>query len=448
MLPEERRLPTKQEFETAIERAFNLYKTYIQEAYDEKPHLSWRDWIEVAGSDEVVRTLENEGPLAQKYWNFLPEDVNVYDVMDLYQKGELPTYRPAPSFQNIQIEPTDGIQRTRFWQPSEVPAYTSRKIKSLYELARRKVTTSNKSAILQARKELLFTFNRSPNIAKDSGIEAKNLNSWIRSFSGMSVKDRQQEYQLNQGVPEEHQWMGFSNSSWINRITIDPNELDQFVGDIDVPNETEMPWRGQSGDTLRRYIVSTFLSIDTRILYDDLNFMIGDCEKRSNRGQYFNNKSTLHGKEIKPKTVVISQLFKNTVAHEIGHYLDYKWAAQYGFSSTPLSTGGFNYPIMPEGHKEWMKKFDQFMNQIEDKADIHSEYTQRRSEVFARFIDKFCQWASREQHGHDYSQYFDKFDQNDFRLFVRLLQEKSFIDAKFPMSLKLSSRKNWIQKIC
>ena len=88
------------------------------------------------------------------------------------------------------------------------------------------------------------------------------------------------------------------------------------------------------------------------------------------------------------------------------------------------------------------------MNKIEDKADIHSEYTQRRSEVFARFIDKFCQWASREQHGHDYGEYFDKFDQNDFRLFVRLLQEKSFIDAKFPMSLKLSSRKNWIQKIC
>jgi hypothetical protein len=264
----------------------------------------------------------------------------------------------------------------------------------------------------------------------------------------MSVKDGRLEYQLNEGVPNEHQWMGFSNSSWINRMTIDPDELDQFVGNIEVPDDTGMQWRGQAGDTLRRYIMNTFLSIDTRILYDDLNFMIGDCEKRRHLGQYFNNKSMLHGKEIKPKTVVISQLFQNTVAHEIGHYLDYKWGSKYIGEGTPLSMATPNYRVMPEGHKEWMQKFDQFMNQIEDKADIGSEYLQRRSEVFARFIDKFCQWTSGERGYRGESHYFDKFNQNDFRLFVRLLQEKSFIDAKFPTSLKLSSRKNWMMKIC
>ena len=161
-------------------------------------------------------------------------------------------------------------------------------------------------------------------------------------------------------------------------------------------------------------------AVDTRIDYHDLSFKIGKCEKPTSLGQYF----------PRTNTIIISDLLEKTVAHEIGHYLDYKWARQYGSNYTPLSDS--SYVAIPEGHQEWAKKYRTFVHNLMDKSDIISEYTQKPSEVFARFVAKFSNWCSGNRYSsHERS---DKFSVQDYMVFVKLLQEKSYLDAKFPIS--------------
>ena len=85
---------------------------------------------------------------------------------------------------------------------------------------------------------------------------------------------------------------------------------------------------------------------------------------------------------------------------------------------------------VPEAHQQWVKGFQSFMRNLEDKAIHRGEYRQRSSEVFARFVDRFHSWVTPTWSGQSD---FDKFKESDYRTFVKLLQEKSFIDAKYPL---------------
>lgn len=424
-----KRLLTHEEFEDALQRAFNSNKDVLEDYYDTK--LTWRRWVQMASPDDVAMLLDNESSLHFKYFQFLPPNVNVETLMVMYINGELKNQpKPVkPNFNNIQIEPTPNVVVEVPWQPQELPYYTSRKFKNLYNKAKERVNRNNRQEVYEARKNLLFAFNRNPRLADISGIPQTELNSWIRNNAGLTVQVRDLEKNLNQNIPDEHQWLGFSNSSWINRQNIDPQDIDQFVGSIDITKQGDDTWTGRQGDVLRRCIMNTFLSIDTRISYKDLNFMIGKCTKSNTLGQYFNQGTDIGDVVIKPRTIIISELSQHTVAHEIGHYLDYKWGSEYGPTGDELSSSRYYY-TGPQEHKQWAIKYQEFISRIEDKADLHSEYTQRRSEVFARFIDHFQRWTSQSKSsGH----YDDKFGDSDCQIFVRLLQEKSYLDARFPI---------------
>jgi len=437
LIKQPRRLPTQQEFEDALTRVFNINRELLQDYYDEGEEqvklYTWRDWMNIADPDGVADVMENESTVYYKYFQFLPEGVTVHDVMSMFLNGQLQSQLAPkrPDFRKIDIQPTDGIQKVVPWQPQELPYYTSRKFKGLYEKARQRVNKTNRQEVYEARKELLFAFNRNPRLADISGIPQRELNDWVRSHAGLNVSTRNLEQSLNYEIPDEHQWLGFSNSSWLSRQVIEPEDVDQFVGEVDTTKRGANTWYGDDGKVLRRYIMNTFLSIDTRISYEDLNFMIGKCGKDSFRGQYFHKATELNGVQLKPRSIVISSVNQNTVAHEIGHYLDYKWGEDYG-TSLALTDLRYDSNVHPD-HRDWVVKFQEFVNQLENKSDIHSEYTQRRSEVFARFVDRFQRWTSpRDFQRDDY--YGDRFDDSDFKLFVRLLQEKSFLDARFPLN--------------
>jgi len=428
------RLPTRQEFEWALQWLFNRYSDHIADYYEEPPR-TWTEWVNLADPDDIALLMSNESDLYYKFFRNLPESVDVYDLIGMYQRGGLSDVATPikPNFQKIDIEPTgnDEQQTVLPWQPQELPYFTSRKFKRIFDLARKRVNKDNRQEVYEARKDLLFAYNRQPQLAEISGISQRDLNDWIRNHAGLTVGTRNLEKALNHEVPDEHQWMGFSNSSWINRQTIDPEDVDQFVGGVDVTKRGVDSWYSNQGDILRRYMMNTFLSIDTRISYEDLNFMIGKCSKDRYRGQYVDKGFDLHGTKIKDRSIIISSLNQHTVAHEIGHYLDWKWGAELGTPESPLT--GMNYEgSVPSSHREWFNKFHAFLGQIENKADIAREYTQRRSEIFARFIDKFQQWTSPRGDVFTRDYYFDRFDDGDFRIFVRLLQEKSFLDARYP----------------
>ena len=54
-------------------------------------------------------------------------------------------------------------------------------------------------------------------------------------------------------------------------------------------------------------------------------------------------------------------------------------------------------------------------------------------EVFARFIARFVEWTHKNAAMSGFSEDYrkDKFTELDFRRFVYLLQEKSYLDAKY-----------------
>jgi len=169
------------------------------------------------------------------------------------------------------------------------------------------------------------------------------------------------------------------------------------------------------------------MSIDTRISYNDLSFIIGSFEKRSTNGRYSPNK----------KLITVADVNPNTIAHEIGHYLDHKWAEEY-FGGTIdrylTDVIEVRFQTLPEGHKEWAMKFREFVHgNLVGKSDIWSEYTQQPREVFARFIDRFTQWTTGRKNLGDLSRRDDSFSESDFLTWVRLLQEKSYVDAKYPL---------------
>ncbi len=418
----EKRLPTHSEMEDALNRLFHVHKEDLKYYYDDPPQ-TWQQWLQLSDPDDIGMLLSNEMNLYNRYFNLLPQDVSVYDVVGLFLKGELPQ-TPVPQYQYEQqtIETTDVGDRNLPWQ-SKQTTIDPEHFRQMYLIAKQRVNPQNREAVQKARKEVYLAFNSDKALAEEVGLSARELNDWVRNHAGLTVERRNLESRLNANIPNEHQWVGISNCSWLNRQVITPEELDAFVGDINVTQDGQTEWHKNRGAVLRRMIMNTFLAVDTRIDYHDLNFVIDDCGPRAN-GTYYHT----------TKTVTVDRLSQHTIAHEIGHYLDHKWGDQYApFVGSYLSDANYVRKNVPPQHEHWIRKFKEFVRNLEDKSDISSEYHQTRSEVFARFIDQFQDWTMPDKERWPYNYAQDKFDESDFRVFIKLLQEKSYIDAKFPL---------------
>ena len=423
---EEHRIPTRLEFEDALERLLKIHKEYLKEEYQDSPIYTVNQWLRIASPDDIAFLLFNESSLYNMYWQHLPNGMDTDQLLDMYTSGKLSNdKKPKHEHVPTPIEHTD-VEHKYPWQPKTVnvdPAY----FQQMYAIAKQRVTPRNRTDIHRARKEVYLAFNREKGLAEAVGISPRELNDWIRAFGGLNVEKRQLEARLNSNIPEEHQWVGLSNCHWLKGQIIEPVDLDKFVGEIEVTKEGTGIWKSQKeGNILRRYIMNTFLAIDTRIDYGDLNFKIGPCSKATSGGDY-------HGSK---KLITISELSENHVAHEIGHYLDHKWGSEYGvWDGDYISDMKSMKASIPEVHKGWIKQFQSFIRHLLYKSDISSAYMQETREVFARFINKFQEWTMPK--GSRWSQEYsnDKFEESDYARFVRLLQEKSYIDSMWPLNL-------------
>lgn len=389
-----------------IEMVFN---EYVQQ---EGQYRTAEEWAQNADVGDVAMLLENSENAVEQYLNKIPElwdDFDVEDIVKAYRAGTLTgDVKQSPVRMNTSLD--TGRQDDRFYAPRIVNSSSE-----TWDLANQRVTNENREAVYQARKDLLF-FAHQPGAAEELGITQKELNARLRSWSNYSANGRAVSQRINEGVAPENQWYGIQNCSAVSKATITDADIESMVKAVE----------GESDDYRRNYVGRTMLALDTHIDWSGLTirFLKGqaDPNDRSVRGSYDNSNQTV---------TVGGSGDSNTVAHEMGHALDGLWGRQIfggGYLSQKLNGDSLESPEA----RQFFNNFKLFIDSLNEKSDIRSSYTGRNTEVFARFIARFVEWADRIAGNRFYSEanyYKDGFTQAQFVEFAKLLQEKSALEA-------------------
>lgn len=394
------------------------------------PDMTWN--IRQATQKDIAdRGWElDSSEIHDRFINKLPQDViddvTVQDILAAYKHGSLPPGSLQQGYsktaKNISSVPVSNEKL--LGAPQSVPIDNP---KEIYSQAIERSTKANAESVLSARKKLFLQYNSDPNLHEKIGIKKTELTKKIRTLTGATATSVSKESSLNAGVPDEFKWTGISNVSYINKASIGPKDIDKYFKKIKVPVSGNEWFAGQ-GNALRHYILDSILAIDTRISYKDLSFDIKTLERAL---------GTFHPREV---TIEINTDSRYTVAHEIGHYLDFKWAREIGMGHNGLSEGSYNFPHIQQVHKlsdehiAWAKEYLKFVDGLKQNGAIDSEYHARATETFARFVSQFCEWTQKQAGRYSekpWSAVSENFTEKDFTDFIDLLQKKSYIDAKY-----------------
>jgi hypothetical protein len=244
---------------------------------------------------------------------------------------------------------------------------------------------------------------------------------------------------INQDAP--YQWTGISDLKAVNEraAEIVKEAFKVYGKSNDITPEHEQ--------MIRQYLAEAIAGLDTDLIYDDLSVFcdsINPVDRPDMKGK-------IMGAFIKKNlSLVIAKNSKFTGAHEVGHYLDNKWAREFGLADESLSTVDWDMlQAIGRGaaHKAWASEFRSFVDTLVGKADNLSEYTLRPDEVFARFVAMFVDWT-RAQAGKVafYEPYYsDKFTESDYLQFVRILQEKAALNKEHGIKATVDNQGKKIQ---
>lgn len=435
---------SKDEVEQLLKRAY----PFVSDFYD-----SFEDWMEQDSNTIDLEIESNDITLMRRSEKLreraeVPDgkgyrgDVSLSEIIDLYKEGKLTKSTAnldAPRRTDIKTDSSVQPTLTQPFSPKVDSTVAVESLKQLYNTANQRVASSNREAVQKARLDLFVQYNANPNLASELGVTPAELNKKIRTMAGFPASGSSVQRDLNQGVAPQYQWIGISNSSYITKQSLQAESVDPMVKKV---TDKTAKWGQPDGKMLRDYILRTMFAIDTRISYADLTFKVESLERAL--GQYNNQRIE----------ITINTGSSNTVAHEIGHYLDYKWAREIGFdnSLTELTQAGFNKKLIQEQynlsdeHMAWVESFKDFSYRLSNVSDLgrdnkSASYRQNPTETFARFVDKFVQWTNKQAGVREWAEsgyYDDKFTESQFREFVTLLQEKAFLDAKY--SIKYDPR--------
>lgn len=412
---------TKAQARQMVERLFNRYKDSLEDS-DGNPIRTVDQALAKMDEGEIAMIAESEYDIYDRYLKTLPEEIGASDIVRALKEGTLPDYIQKKVTPPIEMQPL-GAEVSRFPYAQKAASLSNEEASSLWTIANQRATKTNGDVIADARARLLVDHNIGGLIEK-LGIDQKDLNAKLRSWSAWPAGATKLHDQINAGVEPAAQWWGLSNVSYLSKQVVDPKMVDSFVKSVEAPDKS---WNTPDGNSLRSYIMRAFLGIDTGIEYSDLNFVVDSVLKPL--GQY-----NSHDQKI-----TIRANSPHTVAHEIGHYLDYKWGAEMGLgknSALSRSAPDLNYIAEKNGvgpeRIQFFRRFREFIHDIGERSDLRSEYTQDSAEVFARFIDQFVRWTEREAGVRSWGEthYNDKFHDGDFRRFAKLLQEKAYVDLK------------------
>lgn len=404
---------SKKQVENMINRIKALSKNYyLQQG------IKWED----VSDEDLALEAENNFEIYNRYLANLPEDIFAYDVIKAYRLGLLPENINLSSAKPLDISNSPEIETQNLpWEPKKYQTLDKEELRKILEIAKTRITPTNKNIIEKARYQIFIASFKDPEILNKLEIKQSELNKLIRSWSNMPAKSLELEKKINEATSLTTEWTGISNSAYLSIINIDHQDIDGFFKEIKIdPNISE--WYQKQAEPLRKYILRTTLAIDTHIKYNDLSFEIVNIISsfKNPRGIYIPRNKTIQIKENLP----------NTVAHEIGHYLDYKWAddlSKTNSSIAPLSEAIFNEELVfgdDQEAKQFYHFFQEFIMRISEKSNISSEYLQKRSEVFARFVAQFVDWVNKKSgawYNND-SYYNDNFTEYDFIQFIKILQ--------------------------
>lgn len=403
--------------------------------YSDGEYQNAEQWLREAGSEEVEMYIYNEWSLQEKYMNnnedILNEEYNLSDVLDAYLEGTL-IGKEKPKAKRMDTSKSYGLRDDRFYAPQKIE-----NAKEFLTLANQKLTATNRNAVNNARaKVLLFAHNKGA--AELLGMSQAELNKKLRSWSAYSAQAKRISEEANRGVAEENRWTGIENCAYISKTAVSDEEIERLTGEI----------KGKPNGYEKRYIARVMLAADTHISYKRLKFVFES--KRDVNARFGNPNGRINGfyspgnAEV-PDTIVCSYGAPETVAHEMGHYIDTRWGRDLvGSNSGALFlTRGVNEDIIRARHGEdgiqFVRNFNIFINSLMDVNTAISSYTNDHAEVFARFFAKFVEWTDNiatgsKTYSYESNMYGDKFTQSQYVEFIKLLQEKSMLDAKYEAS--------------
>ena len=410
---------TMDEAKQMIQRAFVIGGIY--EWYDGE-YKNGDDWLRGEGANEVALNIENEYTLTEKYLNklqgYIDGDFYVEDILEAYLKGTL-VGKEKPKAQRLDTSKEYRINDKRFYSPQRI-----KDVKKILQVATQRVTEKNRKEVSNARaKVLLFAHNKGA--SELLGMTQAELNKKLRAWSNYSAKARDISKRFNNGVADSNKWTGIENCSWLYKGTVTTKDLESLVKSV----------KGASSDYEKLYIARTMLALDTHIDWSWLSFEF-DTYNEVNKGKTFSVSKCLGYYTNESRKIVVTHDKPHTVAHEMGHALDYQWARDLGYNSTALTEVSRHTERITDAEtKQFFENFRIFIDSLTDNGDISSEYTQNPKEVFARFVARFVQWVEntgtgRNSYNIETSYYNDKFTASHYIEFVKLLQEKAMLDAK------------------
>ncbi len=409
---------TMEEAKQMIQRAFVLGG--IQEFY-ENEYKNGDEWLNGEGVDEVALYIENEYTLTEKYLNKIEGmyngDFYVEDILKAYLNGTL-TGKEKPKAKRLDIKKEYRVNDTRFYSPKRI-----KDVKKLFSVASQRLTDSNRAEVTKARAKILL-FAHNEGASELLGLTQAELNKKLRAWSGYPAGARETSKRFNQGVADSNKWTGIENCSWLSKSTVTTEELESLVNSIE----------GAANNYEKLYIARTMLALDTHIDWSWLSFEFDS--KAGVNAKHNGSGNVLGFYRNDARKIVVSHNLPNTVAHEMGHALDYQWGRDLGFTNSTMTDAYRNTELITNAEsKQFFDNFKIFMDSLTDNGDISSEYLQDPKEVFARFVAKFIEWVDNTATGNRYyrtesSYYNDKFTASNYIEFVRLLQEKAMLDSR------------------
>ena len=391
-------------------------KDMLQRVYNAVDIRGYRNadaWLQEMGSEDVAMTLESDYASYKKYIesneDILNEEYTIADVLDAYMNGTL-VGKQKESSVRLDTSKDTGFVDNRFYAPQDIKGG-----QDLYNIASQRVTNSNRAEVYKARADFIINAHNNGYI-ESLGLTREEVNKKLKSWANYTPKAMNLSNSLNEGVATQNRWTGIENSTILNTISVTEEELGNLVKSID----------GNSSDWQRQYITSTMLALDTHIDYKGLSFVFDGSGMSSDTalGEYVDSEQTIY----------IRRAGQNTVAHEMGHYLDHLWGRDLGYSGKDGLTGrGIKLENLNAEQRQFVKNFYNFLNDIENSSDIGSAYKQSANEVFARFVARFTEWtknqATNNRYGYEDKWYKDNFTERQYREFVKLLQEKAMLDT-------------------
>lgn len=447
-------LMSRTRYELVLKLIFGKYKEHFEDEWEitnpsqllrvlkSQTHIMKDEWgdkdVEMFPEllDDIEVMVMNEGEIYNDYFANLPGDFreNFEELTVDYMNGRLNDFDKSFNVEPIEFTEQEQIEDLPVWAWRPAPEYSDEELRNIYSIATQRATAKNKDQVYEARKDLFIIYNQNADLADRLGIKDSELFKKIKGYGGLKRETQQLEDRLNQGIPDSHKWVGLSNMAFLGRQQFNFNldDVSGFVKGIGI-EEGSMHSKNELNN-LSRYLMEAFIAIDSHFDFKDLEV---NLSKELDRG----NGKTWNGiYQYQNRSIKIAKNQPNTVYHELGHHIDHQLGEQFGSNYFLTNATHINsqrqdlHGDKPIEQLKWADQFHEFIYELTKKANIGSEYMQRSQEVFARFVAEFVGWVAESATGYKTTSYYgDNFSSGDFQNFVKLLQQKSYLNKYFPM---------------